>query len=84
MLSKNEHYLKNIFGLDLNGNIVVPPTFYREEYLTIPDKNEQEAIANTLEDIDKEIESLSQKLSKTRQFKQGMMQQLLTGKIRLV
>ena len=44
---------------------------------------EQIAIASILSDMDNEIESLEQKLSKTRQIKQGMMQQLLTGKIRL-
>ena len=50
----------------------------------IPELREQVAIASILCDIDNEIESLEQKLSKTRQIKQGMMQQLLTGKIRLV
>ena len=34
--------------------------------------------------FDNEIEALEQKLAKARQIKQGMMQQLLTGKIRLV
>jgi type I restriction enzyme S subunit len=45
---------------------------------------EQMAIASILSDMDNEIEALEQKLEKTRQIKQGMMQQLLTGKIRLV
>ena len=45
---------------------------------------EQTAIASILSDMDSEIEALEQKLEKTRQIKQGMMQQLLTGKIRLV
>ena len=45
---------------------------------------EQTAIASILSDMDSEIEALEQKLDKTRQIKQGMMQQLLTGKIRLV
>ena len=45
---------------------------------------EQTAIASILSDMDNEIEVLEQKLAKTRQIKQGMMQQLLTGKIRLV
>lgn len=45
---------------------------------------EQTAIANILSDIDNEIEALEKKLSKYKQIKQGMMQQLLTGKIRLV
>ena len=53
--------------------------------LNIPsDIKEQEAIASILSDMDNEIEALEQKLEKTRQVKQGMMQQLLTGKIRLV
>lgn len=49
-----------------------------------PTTEEQTAIASILFDMDNEIEALEQKLAKTRQLKQGMMQQLLTGKIRLV
>ncbi len=45
---------------------------------------EQTAIASILSDMDNEIDALEQKLKKARQIKQGMMQQLLTGKIRLV
>ena len=53
--------------------------------LNIPsDIKEQEALASILSDMDNEIEALEQKLKKTRQIKQGMMQQLLTGKIRLI
>ena len=48
------------------------------------DIEEQNAIASILSDMDNEIEALEQKLVKTRLVKQGMMQQLLTGKIRLV
>jgi len=46
--------------------------------------NEQQAIATTLFDMDKEIESLEIKKSKYLRIKQGMMQELLTGKTRLV
>ena len=49
-----------------------------------PTIEEQIAIATVLSDLDSEIEALEQKLAKYRQVKQGMMQQLLTGKIRLV
>lgn len=49
-----------------------------------PEKKERQAIVSILSDIDSEIEELEQKLNKTRKLKQGMMQQLLTGKIRLV
>lgn len=48
------------------------------------DKKEQAEIAKIISDIVIEIEVLEQKLSKYQLAKQGMMQQLLTGKIRLV
>jgi type I restriction enzyme S subunit len=53
--------------------------------ITIPNSlNEQQSIATVLSDMDTEIESLESKLGKAREIKQGMMQELLTGKIRLV
>ncbi len=45
---------------------------------------EQKAIAKVLSDMDSEIEQLENKLAKYQQIKQGMMQELLTGRIRLV
>ena len=45
---------------------------------------EQTAIAAILSDMDEEIQALEQRLGKTRQIKQGMMQELLTGKTRLL
>lgn len=48
------------------------------------DLAEQEAIAKVLTDMDAEIEKLEKKLAKFEQVKQGMMKQLLTGKIRLI
>ena len=50
----------------------------------LPQFSEQQAIATILYDMDKEIESLEKRRDKTRQIKQGMMQELLTGRIRLV
>jgi type I restriction enzyme, S subunit len=47
-------------------------------------KAEQDAIAETLNDMDAEIAGLEAKLDKTRLAKQGMMQELLTGRIRLI
>lgn len=47
------------------------------------DLSEQKAIADFLSSMNTEIQTLEQKLGKYRQIKQGMMQQLLTGKIRL-
>lgn len=52
--------------------------------LRLPRKDEQQAIAQVLSDMDAEIEALEARIAKTRDIKQGMMQQLLTGRIRLV
>lgn len=49
-----------------------------------PTVEEQASIATVLSDMDAEIEALERRGEKTRQIKQGMMQQLLTGRIRLV
>ncbi len=49
-----------------------------------PTKVEQEAIATILSDMGAEITALEAKLAKARQIKQGMMQELLTGRIRLI
>lgn len=48
------------------------------------DISEQRAIASVLSNMDSEISALERKLAKLKEVKQGMMQQLLTGKIRLV
>ncbi|MDH0318833.1 restriction endonuclease subunit S [Aeromonas caviae] len=48
-----------------------------------PSLDEQTAIATILSDMDNELQALTQKLEKAHALKQGMMQQLLTGKIRL-
>ena len=47
-------------------------------------KAEQTAIAAILSDMDAEAAALEAKLTKARSIKQGMMQELLTGRIRLV
>ena len=52
--------------------------------IKIPQYREQTAIANILSDMDAEIEALEQKLSKYKAIKQGMMHELLTGRIRLI
>ncbi len=49
-----------------------------------PTKAEQTAIAAVLSDMDAELALLTQRLTKTRALKQGMMQELLTGRTRLV
>ena len=57
------------------GNILVP---------VFPTKPEQDAIAEIIIDMDRNIDELNKKLQKYRLVKQGMMQKLLTGEIRLV
>jgi len=54
------------------------------EVLMPPTTEEQTAIATILSDMDTELVELETRLAKTRQLKQGMMQELLTGRIRLV
>ena len=54
------------------------------EFLLPPTIAEQKAIAEALFEMDSDIAALENKLAKYRQIKQGMMQQLLTGKIRIL
>lgn len=73
--------------LSITGGSTIPTISQEQlkmQLICMPEIEEQTAIASILSDMDNEIESLEQKLVKTRQIKQGMMQQLLTGKIRLV
>lgn len=53
------------------------------EFMLPPTKEEQVAIASILFDLDDEINAIEQKIIKAHKIKQGMMQQLLTGKIRV-
>ena len=57
---------------------------YGNFYIRIPtDVNKQKDISGKLIDMDNEIEKLKQKLEKYKQIKEGMMEELLTGKVRL-
>jgi type I restriction enzyme S subunit len=64
---------------NLNGKQIEGLTF-----MFAPTIEEQTAIAEILSDMDVEIDALTAKLNKVRDIKQGMMQELLTGRIRLV
>ncbi|MEK7352782.1 MAG: restriction endonuclease subunit S [Nitrospirota bacterium] len=61
---------------------------YQKDFVTFeflaPEINEQTAIAEVLSDMDAELAALEQRRNKTNALKQGMMQELLTGRIRLV
>lgn len=52
--------------------------------IPVPPQAEQTAISSILSDMDAEITALEDKLAKARRIKQGMMQELLTGRIRLM
>lgn len=60
------------------------PTFQVFEIPFPPSKEEQTRIATILSDMDAELSALEQKLEKYKKVKLGMMQELLTGKTRLV
>nr|WP_162785633.1 restriction endonuclease subunit S [Microbacterium sorbitolivorans] len=51
--------------------------------IQLPDRDEQDAIAAVIQDADREIVALHKRLEKARSIKQGVMQELLTGKTRL-
>ena len=61
------------------------PSVIRKEYeVQLPPLPEQTAIASVLSEMDAELAGLEQRREKTRALKQGMMQELLTGRTRLV
>jgi type I restriction enzyme S subunit len=74
----------------MSGTIGTSIPYIKKENLTDfsillqKSSEEQLAIARVLSDMDSEIEDLETKVDKYKQIKQGMMQNLLTGRIRLV
>jgi type I restriction enzyme S subunit len=56
----------------------------RQVQVALPGLDEQTAIASVLSDMDTELAALEARRDKARSLKQGMMQELLTGRIRLV
>lgn len=67
-----------------NSQKRITPSDFLDYKIYFPETSEQQAIAQVLSDMDSEIEQLEKKLAKYQQIKQGMMQELLTGRIRLV
>jgi type I restriction enzyme S subunit len=62
----------------------LPREKFIEMPMPVPPPSEQTAIAEVLTDMDAELAALEQRREKTRALKQAMMQELLTGKTRLV
>ena len=83
--------IRNSLRIDLESTMVGSAGHRRVPFSAIksyqipcpPTKSEQTAIATILSDMDTEIQALQQRLAKTKDIKQGMMQQLLTGRVRL-
>jgi len=85
------YYFNSIVGRKVMTTLAQGATRYNlskkhfnDTILTLPPKDEQVSIANILSEIDSEIDSLRVELKKMRDIKQGMMNELLAGRIRLV
>lgn len=85
------YYIRSSEGRELIKTMAQGSTRYnlsKSIFLTtlirLPTLEEQTAIAAVLADMDAEIAALEQRRTKTRDIKQGMMQELLTGRTRLV
>ncbi|MCC7439269.1 MAG: restriction endonuclease subunit S [Armatimonadetes bacterium] len=85
------YYLRSGEGRELMKSLAQGSTRYNlsktallESAIRLPPLPEQRAIAEILSDMDAEIEALELQRKKTVGVKQGMMQELLTGRVRLV
>jgi type I restriction enzyme S subunit len=78
--------LKNVLLQNASGStfLEISPSKVKAIEVAIPSHEEQNSIATILSDMDSELMQLESKLGKAKSIKQGMMQNLLTGKIRLV
>ena len=66
-----------------HGLLNVTPSDFFNMHMSIPNIDEQHAIASVLVNADKEIQLANEKLANLQSQKRGLMQQLLTGKIRI-
>ena len=85
------HLFRSEVGRDLMFSLAQGATRYNlsktkflELVINVPDYKEQQSIAMIISDIDLEINNLEKKVEKIKKIKQGMMQELLTGRTRLV
>ena len=89
----NEAFLGHVIRMD-EGQVIELVTgiivyhLYASDMLkfefVLPGLSEQNAIVEVLSDMDAELEALQQRRAKTAALKQAMMQELLTGRTRLV
>ena len=76
-----KQYLRVMTGMKVFG---VSKAALRDLVMPIPDWKEQEAIRDVLNDMSDELTALEVRLANARQIEQAMMQELLTGRIRLI
>jgi type I restriction enzyme S subunit len=78
--------LKNVLIQNASGStfLEISPNKIKQIEISISNYDEQTRIATILSDMDAELSALDQKLEKYKKIKLGMMQELLTGKTRLV
>ncbi len=83
-----KYYMLGTLGLDnMNTDSAVPGlnrNLAHSQELRVPSMPEQHTIAAVLSDMDDEISALNRWREKTEAVKRGMMQELLTGRVRLV
>lgn len=82
LMEISKDYLLSKAGITATN--IISKKVLLEIRFSFPTKAEQQAIATVLSDMDAEIVALEQRRDKTRALKQGMMQELLTGKTRLL
>lgn len=85
-LFQSDEY-RNFLNVILSGsaiNNLAPSQISTFSFKMPVDHSEQKAIAAVLSDMDAEIQTLESRLTKARAVKEGMMQNLLTGRVRLV
>ncbi len=82
LFESNKLYLMANAGMTATS--IISKSTFEKLMFRLPDPSEQRAIASVLSDMDTEIEALERRRDKTRLIKQGMMQELLTGRVRLV
>ena len=82
LIENNKNYILGKAGI--TATLMISKKDFSQILFSIPNIKEQTRIATILSDMDEEIGQLESKLEKAKQLKQGMMQELLTGRIRLV
>ncbi len=74
--------VRTTYGVD-EEKFVFKDQWWMKEKIVCPPKEEQSEICNIVDAIDTHLSSAKQKLSQTQSLKKSLMQDLLTGKVRV-